>query len=255
MSEGPFEQLKAIIRRLRSEGGCPWDRKQTHKSLRPYLLEEAYEALEAIDQDDFERLKEELGDLLLQIVIHAQIASEENRFDIDQVVERISEKLTRRHPHVFGSVGVSGAEEVLRNWEQIKQNEGKGSVLDGVPKELPALLRAHRIQDKAARVGFDWSSTGAVFTKVEEEFSELKAACRSGDRERVEEELGDILFSLVNLARLLKTNPEDVLRKTIEKFIFRFKYIEQKLKRRGKGPKAATLEEMDKLWDEAKEPE
>lgn len=250
--ETPFERLKAIVERLRSKEGCPWDRKQTPRSLQPYLLEETHEVLEAIDRGDYQRLREELGDLLLQIVMQAQIASEEGHFDIDRVVEDICEKLIRRHPHVFGQVKVRGEEEVLHNWEEIKKGEGKGSVLDGVPRELPALLRAYRIQEKASRVGFNWSNVEEVLVKVEEELDELKAASRFPDLETLEDELGDLLFSLVNLARFLKVNPEEALRRTIDKFISRFKYVEQEIGKRGEDLNSVTLEEMDRLWNEAK---
>lgn len=252
-----FERLVGIMARLRGEGGCPWDREQTRDSLKPFILEEAYEVLEALDEGDVEKLKEELGDLLLQVVFQAQVASERGEFTIAEVLTLIADKLVRRHPHVFGEAKATTAREVLHNWELLKQNErrekvGKVSALDGVPKELPALLRAHRLQEKASRVGFDWKEAGEVFTKVEEELSELKAAARATDRQRIEEELGDLLFALVNLARFLQVNPEDVLRKAITRFITRFQYIEEAMAERGKDLSEASLEEMDALWEEAK---
>lgn len=252
-----FQRLVGIMARLRGPGGCPWDREQTRESLRPFLLEEAYEVLEAIDEADVERLKEELGDLLLQVVFHAEVAAEQGEFRIEDVLEVIAEKLVRRHPHVFGTATASTAREVLHNWELQKRDErrekdAKASALDGVPKELPALLRAHRLQDKASRVGFDWREAGEVFEKVGEELSELKAAAQEGRQEQVEAELGDLLFALVNLSRFLQVNPEDALRKAIARFIHRFRYIEEEMAKRGKDLSGASLEEMDALWKEAK---
>jgi MazG family protein len=218
-------RLVDVMKRLRSPGGCPWDREQTHESLKPYLLEEAYEVLSAIDMHDDEELKEELGDLLLQIVFHAQLADEENRFSIDDVAESIVKKLIRRHPHVFSEVKVNGSEEVLQNWEKIKKDEGKKSALDGVPPTLPALLKARRVQEKAKRVGFDWDNAEGAFEKVVEEVNELKKAIVEGKKGSVEEELGDLLFSIVNVSRFLDVDAEDALRKTIHKFMVRFQYI------------------------------
>lgn len=251
-----FEELLGVMSRLRGPGGCPWDREQTHLSLRRYLIEETYEVLEAIDRADDRKLAEELGDLLLQIVFHSQIAQEEGRFDVEEVIDGIVEKLKRRHPHVFGDKRVKDAREVLICWEQVKQQETQkkkgSSILDGVPRELPALLKAHRIQEKVSRVGFDWEHIDQVFAKVEEEMAEFRSAYRNHQREQVEEELGDILFALVNLARYLETSPEDALRRTIDKFISRFKYVESTLQQRGLNPLEVGLEAMDKLWDEAK---
>jgi len=253
MPNRSFDELLAIMRRLRGKDGCPWDKEQNHKSIRPYLVEETYEVIEAIDEENFDKLEEELGDLLLQIVFHAQMAAEAGRFDIDDVLAHIIRKIKGRHPHVFESTKVEDSKEVLRNWEKIKMGEGRESVLDGVPKELPALLKAARIQEKAARVGFDWDQIDSVFAKVEEELAEFRAAYRDHNRDKIEEELGDILFSLVNVARFLETNPEDALRRTINKFIERFKYIERQLQARGQKPTEVTLEEMDELWEEAKD--
>ena len=252
-----FGELVQIMARLRGENGCPWDREQTHASIKPYLLEETYEVLESIDENDPAKLEEELGDLALQVVFHAQMADEAGLFTIADVLRGINEKLRRRHPHIFGDVKADTAQEVLFNWEQIKKLErekakGSASVLDGVPRELPALLRAHRLQEKASRVGFDWNETRQVFQKVEEELAELRAAMESKQPDRMEAELGDLLFSLVNLGRFIAVNPEDALRKTIARFIARFQYIEEELARRGKAPGQVTLEEMDALWAEAK---
>ena len=252
-----FGELVQIMARLRGENGCPWDREQTHASIKPYLLEETYEVLESIDENDPVKLEEELGDLALQVVFHAQMADEADLFTIADVLRGINEKLRRRHPHIFGDVKADTAQEVLFNWEQIKKLErekaqGRASLLDGVPRELPALLRAHRLQEKASRVGFDWNEARQVFQKVEEELAELRAAMESEQPDRMEAELGDLLFSLVNLGRFIAVNPEDALRKTIARFIARFQYIEEELARRGTAPGQVTLEEMDALWAEAK---
>ena len=252
-----FGELVQIMARLRGENGCPWDREQTHASIKPYLLEETYEVLESIDENDPVKLEEELGDLALQVVFHAQMADEAGLFTIADVLRGINEKLRRRHPHIFGDVKADTAQEVLFNWEQIKKLErekaqGRASLLDGVPRELPALLRAHRLQEKASRVGFDWNEARQVFQKVEEELAELRAAMESEQPARMEAELGDLLFSLVNLGRFIAVNPEDALRKTIARFIARFQYIEEELAKRGTAPGQVTLEEMDALWAEAK---
>ena len=252
-----FGELVQIMARLRGENGCPWDREQTHASIKPYLLEETYEVLESIDENDPAKLEEELGDLALQVVFHAQMADEAGLFTIADVLRGINEKLRRRHPHIFGDVKADTAQEVLFNWEQIKKLErekaqGHASLLDGVPRELPALLRAHRLQEKASRVGFDWNEARQVFQKVEEELAELRAAMESEQPDRMEAELGDLLFSLVNLGRFIAVNPEDALRKTIARFIARFQYIEEELAKRGTAPGQVTLEEMDALWAEAK---
>jgi len=248
-----FERLVDLMATLRSEKGCPWDREQTHESLRPYLIEESYEVLEAIDHKDYQALKEELGDLLLQVIFHAQIAKEEGRFDIKEVIEIITEKLLRRHPHVFGEdVEIKTAQEQVRNWERLKRSEGRRSVLEGVPPTLSALLRAHRIQEKASTVGFDWDNAEQVWEKVQEEMGELWEAIGSGDSSRIEGEFGDVLFSLVNLSRFIGVNPEDALRHTVDKFIQRFQKVEEELKAQGKSPEASSLEEMDAIWERIK---
>ena len=246
-------RLIEVMKRLRGENGCPWDREQTHESLKPYLLEETYEVLNALDSGQDEHFKEELGDLLLQIVFHAQLAAEEGRFTIDDVARSIVEKLVRRHPHVFGDVKVGNAQEVLQNWEKIKKGEGKKSILDGVPEHLPALLKARRVQEKVKRVGFDWDSVDGAFEKLVEEMRELKEAVSRGKPESAEEEFGDILFSIVNISRFLGIDAEDSLRKTINKFMKRFHAIEERIRKGGGKPlEEHTLEELDALWEEVK---
>ncbi|MFQ5847156.1 MAG: nucleoside triphosphate pyrophosphohydrolase [Candidatus Methylomirabilales bacterium] len=255
-TSGPlFERLVEIMAVLRGPQGCPWDREQTRESLKPFLIEEAYEVLEALDQEGGERLREELGDLLLQVVFHAQVAAELGEFTISAVLEDVTDKLVRRHPHVFGDRRAETATEVLTNWERLKQAERGGvtqaSALSGVPKTLPALLRAQRLQDKAARVGFDWGETAHVLQKVEEEIAELKAVMGK-EPEATEAELGDLFFSLVNLARFLQVNAEEALRKCIAKFTRRFRHIETVIAEQGKSLTESSLEEMDALWREAK---
>jgi MazG family protein len=252
-----MERLAGIMHRLRGPGGCPWDREQTMHSLRPYLLEEAYEVLEAMDSGDTAAHREELGDLLLQVVFQAEIAREQGLFDLADVCDAISGKLMSRHPHVFGDVQVSGSAEVLRNWAALKAKEkaasGKPhSALDGVPRELNALVRAERITEKAGRVGFDWPDAAPVWAKVREELGELERAAGSGDTAATEHELGDALFALVNLSRHLRVHPEDALRAAVNRFDKRFRYIEARLREGGKTPAESTLAEMDALWDEAK---
>ena len=246
-----FRRLVNIMKELRQK--CPWDRKQTPQSLRQYILEEAYETVEAIDNEDWEELKKELGDLLLQIIFQAEIAEEEHRFTLEAVIHHINEKLIERHPHVFGDLQVNSAEDVKDNWEQIKyQKENRQSILQGVPRHLCALLRAQRIQDKAAHVGFDWENPREVLQKVYEELQELEQALESHAPEQAENEMGDVLFSLVNLSRFLKINAEDALRKTTNKFIARFQYIEKQLAARNQDIHNTSLQEMDALWNEAK---
>jgi len=241
-----FEQYVDVIRRLRKE--CPWDREQTHSSIRHSLLEEVYEVLDAIDHNDSEELKQELGDLLLHVTLHSIMAEEEEAFVMDDLLTSAMDKMIRRHPHVFSDVKVQHSGEVKANWEKLKMKEGRQSVLDGIPKELPALLRAGRIQEKASKVGFDWKESKEVWKKVNEEIQELHAA-GSNDQE---EELGDVLFSLVNYARFININPELALKRTTEKFVRRFRHIEQELARKGKKPEEVTIEELDGLWNEGK---
>lgn len=260
-----FSELVSVMAALRADDGCPWDREQTHESLKKYLVEETYEVLDTIDQQDKDKLCEELGDVMLQTVFHAEIAREDGYFDAADVASGIVDKLIRRHPHVFGSVEVDGTEEVLRNWERIKAaergDEGRFSgVFDSVPVSLPALLRAHVVQSKASKVGFDWNDYRPALEKVDEEIAELKEvldswdACPAGESraESVKEELGDVLFAIVNVARLLGIDPEDALRSTVAKFISRFKFIEERAASVGADVRDMTLEEMDKLWEESK---
>jgi tetrapyrrole methylase family protein/MazG family protein len=251
----PFYDLVKIYARLRAPGGCPWDRVQTHQSLKPYLIEETYEVVDAIDEGDPVKVQEELGDLLGQILFHAQMAAEKKQFTVDDAIRTHAEKMKRRHPHIFGTAKVKDAAEVLLNWEQIKYQEKKkerSSALDGIPRHLPALLKAHRMQDKAARLGFDWERVDQVFAKLDEELQEFGAAYARKDKRRIREELGDILFALVNLARYLSIDPEDALKGTIRKFQHRFQHIEQSLRHSGRSFKQTPPAEMERLWDQAK---
>jgi XTP/dITP diphosphohydrolase len=250
MSGENFEELMTIMRRLRKE--CPWDRKQTHDTIKAATLEETYELLEAIDEKDFEELKGELGDLLLHIVFHSVIAEESNKFKIDEVIDGIKDKLVRRHPHIFGDVEVQDDNEIMQNWEAIKLKEGRESVLQGVPKNLPSLQRAYRLQEKASKIGFDWNNAEDVWEKIVEELKELEEIKEKEDQEKIEDELGDIFFSLINYSRFIGINPENALRKTIEKFIHRFNYVEDKIKASGKEITDSNIEEMDKYWEESK---
>lgn len=249
-----FKGLVSIVERLRSPEGCPWDRDQTMESLRTYLIEEVYEAIEAIDQGDPEALKEELGDLLFHILFLSHIAREQDKFDIWEVIDRISRKMVSRHPHVFGEKKVSSSREVERSWSDLKEREKnhRRSILDGIPHHLPALLRAYRITERASRVGFDWEKTDDIFGKLDEEIGELRKALSQGNQRKIEDEVGDILFVLVNLARLTGNNPEEALRGTIHKFIRRFHHIEKALEGEHKRLKETSLEEMDRLWEQAK---
>jgi len=247
-----FLRLVSIMERLRKE--CPWDRKQTPYTLRQYILEEAHETVESIDNENWDELKKELGDLMLQIVFQAEIAKEENRFSLQEVIQHINEKLIRRHPHVFGDTQVKDENDVKNNWEQIKvQEENRQSVLEGVPKNLSALLRSQRLQEKAANVGFDWSNEKGIWDKIREEIKEIEQASRQNDRHNLENEIGDLLFSIVNLARFKQLNAEDALRKTINKFIARFQYIERKLSENNKTISQSNLKEMDRFWEESKQ--
>ncbi len=246
-----FDELIRVMAQLRAPEGCPWDREQSHRSLRPYLLEETYEALEAIDAEDWARLSDELGDVLLQVVFHAQLASERGDFDIEDVVAGIVAKLRRRHPHVFGTASVSGADEVVDRWEQIKRGEAgcedRNSALDGIPESLPALQRAHKLQRRAARAGFDWDDIAGPRAKIDEELAEVAAA----DAASVEHEIGDLLFAVVNYARFLGVEPESALRRANERFIQRFRSVERAA---GSAERlqAMSLDEMDELWEQAK---
>lgn len=245
-----FDRLLTIMDELREQ--CPWDKKQTMQTLRHLTIEETYELGDAILDNDLNEVKMELGDVLLHIVFYAKIGSETGDFDIADVANAISDKLVSRHPHIYGDVKVTDAEEVKRNWEQLKLKEGKRSVLEGVPKSLPAMVKANRIQDKVAGVGFDWERPEQVFEKVKEELGELQDEVATGKEERIESEFGDVLFSMINYARFLGVNPENALERTNKKFINRFQFLERKASKLKKSLKEMTLEEMDVYWNEAK---
>ena len=258
-----FGELISVMERLRAKNGCPWDREQTRESLKPFLLEEAYEVLEAIDEGDPDMLKEELGDLLFQVLFHSQIAKERGEFGIEDVLSYTIDKMTRRHPHVFGPVPSPvrkgrrlTAKDVLARWEELKQkekgNRKRKSVLDGIPKPLPALMRAHQLQTRASRVGFDWKELRPVWNKVREELKELELAVEEGRGRPIRHEFGDLFFALVNLARFLKLDPEESLRKANQRFVDRFHFIERKAWKSRKPLSEMTLAEMDRLWEEAK---
>lgn len=245
-----FARILKIMDELREQ--CPWDRKQTLESLRPLTIEETYELGDAILQADMKGIKEELGDLLLHIVFYAKIGEEKGAFDIARVINDLCEKLISRHPHIYGDVKVNNEEDVKQNWEKLKLKEGKKSVLGGVPPSLPAMIKAYRIQDKAAQVKFEWENTEDVWKKVKEEEQELLEAVATGRKEKTEEEFGDLLFALVNYSRYLKVDPEAALERTNLKFIRRFKYIEEQAAKNNKALNDMTLEEMDGIWNEAK---
>ncbi|MDR3405622.1 MAG: nucleoside triphosphate pyrophosphohydrolase [Chthoniobacter sp.] len=257
-SQPPIQQLCAIVARLRAPDGCPWDREQTHASLRAGLIEEAYEVVEAINTNDDANLREELGDLLLQPIFHAQIAAEEGRFNFDDVARSIVEKLLRRHPHVFGEDRCANSAEVLRKWDDIKrtekgdQGEKATSALDGISGGLPALMRAEKVQKKAARVGFDWSEVAPVVAKIREELAEVEAEVAAGAAPKIEEEIGDLLFSVVNLARKLKVDGETALQSATDKFSTRFRKVEALARERGIALDKLSLADLDVLWDEVK---
>ncbi len=249
-----FNRLVEIMARLRATGGCPWDREQSFDTIKPYLLEETYEVLDAIDARDWDGLAEELGDLMLQSVFFAQMASEENRFTIADSLEAINSKLVRRHPHVFADGDAKTSDDVLKRWDEIKQTEKvrpKG-LLAGIPRSLPALVEAEKISKKAAGAGFDWDSIAQVFDKMREELAELEQARAAGTQEAMEDELGDLLFVVVNIARFLRVDPEQALRKTNAKFRTRFEHVERGVEAQGKTLKEAGIEEMERLWQEAK---
>ncbi|GHC54318.1 nucleoside triphosphate pyrophosphohydrolase [Ulvibacter litoralis] len=245
-----FDRLLTIMDELREQ--CPWDKKQTMETLRHLTIEETYELGDAILEKDLEEVKKELGDVLLHIVFYAKIGSETNDFDIADVCNEICEKLISRHPHIYGDVVVENEEDVKKNWENLKLKEGKTSVLEGVPKSLPALVKANRIQDKVAGVGFDWEEPQQVFEKLQEELEELQYEVSENNKEAIEAEFGDVLFSMINYARFLKVDPENALERTNKKFIKRFQYLEGKAKELGKSMDEMTLAEMDVYWEEAK---
>jgi len=247
-----LSKLINIVKTLRGPNGCKWDKAQTHQSLTPYLLEEAYEVTESINEENPQKLKEELGDLLLHIVFQAELGEEENNFTLADSIKNISEKLVRRHPHVFSNTKVDSIKDIKKNWEEIKLKEGRTSLMEGLPKTLPALLQAQRVQLRASEVGFDWAEIDDVWDKVLEELKELKDAIKTKNQEKIRGELGDLLFSIVNLSRFLNVNTEEALRGTVKKFVNRFKSIEEELSSNGIEIKNASLSEMDKLWDKIK---
>ncbi len=250
MSENKFNEFVSIVKKLRAE--CSWDKEQTNDSIKAATLEEAYEVVESIDNKDFEELKNELGDLFFHVLFHSVIAEGNNKFTIDDVIDSIQSKLIRRHPHVFGDVKVNNSEDVKKNWEVIKLSEGRESVLDGVPERLPSLHRAYRLQEKAAKVGFDWEKKEDVWKKVIEEIEEMHQSEKQESKEELELEIGDVFFALVNYARFLGINPENALRRTNDKFINRFNYIESKINESGRQINESNLTEMDKYWNESK---
>jgi MazG family protein len=255
-----FQQLVNLMARLRAPGGCPWDREQTFDSIKPYLLEETYEVLDAIDARDWPELTGELGDLMLQAVFFSEMAAEQNLFRIEDALDAINRKLIRRHPHVFGSETAHTGDDVRKIWSEVKEQESreknpdskKAALLDGVPRALPALVEAQQVTSRAASVGFDWNNAEQVLEKLREELAEFDSARREGSAEQIEEELGDLLFVLVNLARFVKVDPEQALRKTNAKFRRRFGHVEQKLAERGTSPADSNIEEMESLWQQAK---
>ncbi len=255
-SEEAIKRLTDIIAYLRSEDGCPWDKAQTHKSIRACLLEEAYEVAEAIDREDFDNLEEELGDILLQVIFHADLEKDAQRFDLRSIANRECEKMLRRHPHVFLNKNSESIDKALEKWENVKRNErGTSTHTDSmmnVPSALPALIRSYKIQKKAADVGFDWEDVSGAFAKVKEETCELLEIYRGNDETSIMEEVGDLLFAVVNVARFLGVNPEEALNFTSSKFIDRFGFIEESAKLQGRRLEAMSLEEMDRLWEEAK---
>ncbi len=251
------QELVAIMARLRGDDGCPWDREQDHESLKEFLAEEAAELFDAIDDQDDEGMREELGDVLLQVVFHAQIAAEQQRFDFQDVARAVCEKLVRRHPHVFADSDVDNADAVLKQWDAIKKtekpdDEARKSALGGVPRSLPALHRAHKIQKKAAKVGFDWPSVDGVIAKIEEELAEVREAVAAGDEQHLADEIGDLLFAVVNLSRYRRHLAENLLHSTIAKFERRFAFVEEQLQKQGLAPEDTDLETMDEMWNEAK---
>ncbi len=248
-----LERLRNIMDELREQ--CPWDKKQTIQTLRPQTLEEVYELTDAITDNDWNGLKEELGDVLLHIVFYSRIGAEQEKFTLDEVIEGVCNKLVARHPHIYSNVKVDDDEQVKQNWERIKMKEGKKSVLSGVPKSLPAIIKALRLQDKTKQVGFEWDDVAQVKEKVDEEIQELYSAVATGQQNKIEDEFGDVLFALVNYARYLDVDPENALERTNKKFIKRFSYIETKAKEAGKDLQHMTLEEMDELWNQAKQSE
>ncbi|MGE4319352.1 MAG: nucleoside triphosphate pyrophosphohydrolase [Deferribacterales bacterium] len=257
MSE--FEKLVNIVKKLRGENGCPWDREQNLYSIKNLFIEEAFELVDALDNEDIPNIREEIGDVLFHMVFHAAMAEDEGYFTLEDVLREISEKLVRRHPHVFGNTNVENTDEVLVNWDKIKLEEKKHKskefILDDIPNAYPSMLRAFKIQEKVRKVGFDWNNADDCMEKVNEEFNEFTDAVRSGTKEEMEHELGDIFFALINISRFLKINPDEALRKANGRFTDRFNFIEKSLKAEGRQCSEASLEEMEKLWQEAKKSE
>ncbi len=253
--DNAFRKLVELMAALRGPEGCPWDRKQTPESLKPFLVEECYEVIDALDEGKPDKLKEELGDLLFQIIFHARIAEEAGYFSMRDVITAIHEKMTRRHPHVFGDEKLATDKEVLANWEELKKkekgHEDRKSILEGVPRELPSLLRAHRLQERAARVGFDWNHLNEALPKLDEEIAEFKESLKEENAGKIEEELGDVFFTLVNISRFLGVNPDEALRKTISKFVHRFRHIEERAAKANRNLADMTLDEMEAHWQEA----
>ncbi|MGE5417569.1 MAG: nucleoside triphosphate pyrophosphohydrolase [Acidobacteriota bacterium] len=252
MKESAMNKLVQVMDELLAPNGCPWDREQTHQTLTRYLVEEAYEVLEAIEEADMNKLREELGDLLLQVVFHAALAKRDGHFDLDDVADTVKEKMIRRHPHVFGQMEITTSDGVMDVWEGFKRKEGKQSIMEGIPQSLPALLRSYKIQEKARRVGFDWPDVSGAVDKLQEEVIEFVHEKHTGDQERLKEEMGDLIFAMVNIARMSDIEPEEALQRSNDKFIRRFQYIENTLKTRGEILEEAGLERLDALWDEAK---
>jgi MazG family protein len=259
MEKQLFGELLEIMSRLRGKGGCPWDRAQTIESIKPFLIEECYEVIEAIEEGNPQKIKEELGDLLFQIIFLAQIGKEEGNFDIIQILTTVSKKMVRRHPHVFSNDIANEISEVLTRWEEIKRREfendrknGILSVLDGIPKGLPSMTYAHRVQAKASRVGFDWAGVDEVMEKLNEEMSEFREAINNENKKRMESEFGDLLFTMVNLSRFLRFDPEGALRKTTKRFVKRFQLMEKEILKGGKTIKELNLSELDIIWEQVK---
>ena len=259
MKNVSFDRLVDVVAMLRSKNGCPWDLAQTHESLKADLIEEAYELIEAIDAKVPKKICDELGDLLMQVMLHSQIATDRNEFGVDEVIENLTEKLVRRHPHVFGSVVATDENEVLENWEEIKRgedgNKDRKSSLDGIPHSLPSLQRAEKIQKKASRAGFDWDTTEDVLPKLQEEIDEIEESIRNDDITEIEMEIGDLFFSVVNLCRFLNVQPEEALRKSTRKFADRFQRMETTLKRTNKTFKDYDLSTLDQIWEQVKQQE
>ena len=256
MKNMSFDRLVDVVATLRSDNGCPWDLAQTHESLKTDLIEETYELIEAIDTKVPKKICDELGDLLMQVMLHSQIATDRNEFSVDDVIENLTDKLIRRHPHVFGSVVANDENEVLKNWEEIKRNEDgnrdRKSSLDGIPHSLPSLQRAEKIQKKASRVGFDWNQTEDVLPKLQEEIAEIEESIRKKDITEIEMEIGDLLFSVVNLCRFLNVQPEEALRKSTRKFVDRFQRVEATLERNDKTFGDYDLSKLDQIWEQVK---